>query len=565
MIDKNSTGKLQLKLFGPFWLGTQNGEQIYIPSKKSRALLAILATSKNGECTKAWLQNKLWSRGSAKDSFRKELSNLRKILHEYNDNLLPKDVPRDIVKLNTKYLSTDLNSEYINELEFLEGLDISSEQEFEDWLRLKRASFECSIRNDDKPYQPSRPIVRDDKLPKILRLRIGVSAIVKISNLSELKPHEYIADDVLERIIKLLRNSGGIDIIDLREDSEVPSLVQPSISPNINALLTLKLTETYNNLVLAIRCTETATRRTVCSRSKGILNKEDPTKISINLEKIDELIIESTDEMLFSLTNSNYESLSENFLPTKLIHTAIENLFKVTPEGLDIARSNLDQAIGLEEDGVSYAWRAYMMTHYFDDPRIKDFKQAKEEGIYYAKRALELDPYNPLVMSLLTHFHSFGLKEFDKASELITKAKSIGSDHVMTHDVDALLYIYTGELQKAKQPALQAIKSSRFLPFRYCFMTTICMINGLEGNYEEAVKAGEQALALQSNDLEIAFPPTLRYLIASYKMLGEHEKAFNLVESLSKRNAVNSQNSIIKTEHVIPNLNIGNFLKNANK
>jgi len=70
-----------MSLLGPFKLEGPRGENVGISSRKGIALLAILATSPNGERMRGWLQERLWgSRGEAQASasLRRELSNLRK-------------------------------------------------------------------------------------------------------------------------------------------------------------------------------------------------------------------------------------------------------------------------------------------------------------------------------------------------------------------------------------------------------------------------------------------------------------------------------------------------------
>lgn len=84
-----------LSLLGPFRLSELGGAPVTISSKKSIALVAMLATSPNGERTRAWLQERLWgSRGDAqaRASMRRELSNLRMGLGDACNDLLQVDL-----------------------------------------------------------------------------------------------------------------------------------------------------------------------------------------------------------------------------------------------------------------------------------------------------------------------------------------------------------------------------------------------------------------------------------------------------------------------------------------
>src|SRR3546814_11877900 len=70
----------RLDLIGSFRLVGPDGARILIPSKRSCILLAMLATSRSGERSRRWLQERLWGsreRTNSQASLRRELSNPR--------------------------------------------------------------------------------------------------------------------------------------------------------------------------------------------------------------------------------------------------------------------------------------------------------------------------------------------------------------------------------------------------------------------------------------------------------------------------------------------------------
>ena len=558
----NYNSKCKIRLRGPFCLTEPKGNTISVSSKKARALIAILAASPNGESTRANLQAKLWSRGSAKDSLRKELSNLRKLFHSYGLTIFSQSAPRDIVKLNTDCFDIDIQAPaYQQHGEFLEGLDIPSEDNFEDWLREQRAYFNALDKSLEEPGDNANsfglPALSESL--KSPRIQIAVQSVLRLNGTDKDNSRVRQSERILHRIVNLLMHSGGIDLYDQDIDTQVCDVARPIEMYPPHAQLSMEVDDHGNNLSVTVILRSYRSGRIICCRNFTIETSNSENHANDN-NKINVFIIETVDEILFALLRSNERSFLEEHFAARLVHIAVENLFKVTPKGLDIARSNLDAAIELDNDAAFYAWRAYIMTHSLDDPRVADFNQLKEEALYYINRAIEIAPYNPLVLSLLTHVYSFGLKQFDKATDLIQKAKSLGSEHVMTHDAEALLKLYTGKLDEAKTPAVHATKLSRFLPFRHCFMTTLCMIDGLKGNYQKAISAGELSLSFQDTDLQNAYPPTVRYLAANYKMVGEFEKAFKLIESLNQRKRFNPNSAVKQTEHIIPNLEIGKFV-----
>lgn len=132
----------QLSLLGPFRLAAPNGERVHVSSKKGMALVAMLATARDGERTRAWLQDRLWgSRQTheAQGSLRRELLNLRKLLNQPDDTVLVCE--RDVIRLQLERIDVDVRTTRRAEEadgDFLEGLDISGEGGFEEWLREQR-------------------------------------------------------------------------------------------------------------------------------------------------------------------------------------------------------------------------------------------------------------------------------------------------------------------------------------------------------------------------------------------------------------------------------------------
>lgn len=142
----------KLKLVGTFGLFAPDGARIPISSKKGAALIALLAMARGGERSRTWLQDQLWgSRPSdqAQASLRRELSNLRSVMNDAAP-LIAADMARvrldlDRVIVDVRILEPDVargTASWIEDGEFLEGLDIAGEEGFEDWLRTQRQLVE---------------------------------------------------------------------------------------------------------------------------------------------------------------------------------------------------------------------------------------------------------------------------------------------------------------------------------------------------------------------------------------------------------------------------------------
>lgn len=138
----------ELDLLGSFRLTAPNGVRILVPAKRSRVLLAMLATSRTGERSRRWLQARLWGsreRYNSQASLRRELSNLRPIVNSDDGELLI--VEREAVTLNLSKVVVDIRDPArvaATREDFLEGIDLAREEGFEDWLREERQSIDAA-------------------------------------------------------------------------------------------------------------------------------------------------------------------------------------------------------------------------------------------------------------------------------------------------------------------------------------------------------------------------------------------------------------------------------------
>lgn len=212
-------GVYQLELFGPFGLRAPDGTRIEMPSRKGRALIALLALSRNGTRSRSWLQAMLWGSRDpvqAQASLRRELSTLRKLAPPHGAALLRTD--HDRVKfavecVTVDVLSRDHGTDRGTAGEFLEGLDIAGEEAFEDWLRETRAQFarpnvaadggEAGRGQADRmprgafPALPSKPSI----------------AVLPFANLHAQDDRDHIADGMVEEISVALSRYSSLFVI----------------------------------------------------------------------------------------------------------------------------------------------------------------------------------------------------------------------------------------------------------------------------------------------------------------------------------------------------------------
>lgn len=203
-----SGAKFRLELMGSFRLFAPDGRRIAISAKRSRILLAMLATARGGERSRQWLQERIWGsrdRAQAQASLRRELSNLRPLVNIAEPALLLAD--HETVTLDLTAVEIDICDplQFARARgEFLEGIDIAWEEGFEDWLREERQALQAE-REATEAFGAAGTPLNLPEAPAAMSGRPTVSVIVQRHDLParEAAVLEGIADDLAERIARL--------------------------------------------------------------------------------------------------------------------------------------------------------------------------------------------------------------------------------------------------------------------------------------------------------------------------------------------------------------------------
>ncbi len=140
----------KLYLLGHPRLIDERGQRVEMTSKKAIAVLGLLALANDGIRSRAWLQQKLWGSRDmkqAQNSLRRELSNMRKTLP-----CVPLIADHRSVRLDLEAIWIDVRDDpkaaSSGDEDFLEGLDIAGEEDFEEWLRDARSQIAANDAGD---------------------------------------------------------------------------------------------------------------------------------------------------------------------------------------------------------------------------------------------------------------------------------------------------------------------------------------------------------------------------------------------------------------------------------
>jgi DNA-binding SARP family transcriptional activator len=139
------TSTYTLQLMGEFVLRSPDGRLMEGLSRKSRALIAMLAIAEDGRRGRAWLRDKLWGRrgrAQGQSSLRQEIHNLRRTLAPSGVDLIQSTSSH--VAINLDMIDVDVRSEHAvvnTPAVLLDGFELPYEDGFREWLEQARRKF----------------------------------------------------------------------------------------------------------------------------------------------------------------------------------------------------------------------------------------------------------------------------------------------------------------------------------------------------------------------------------------------------------------------------------------
>ena len=495
--------KLQLILDGPFRLLDGKGNRIQIKSKRALILVALLAKEVGKEKLRTTIQDFLWSTRpleNAQASLRQEV----RYLHQLNKDCGVVFFGADRTRV---WLCEDKIEVVEANGEFLEGIDLFGEERFEDWLRIQRQNSE-----ENAASIPALEVSKPDASVLVVQVNTGLidDPGAKTTQFSQ----RLIAD----RICENLSEFGGINVVRSTSIEKCGSQVLP-IDVNIQIESTAIGDALYMN-VKAVR----AGSELILIQLGGQFPAGENRLLELNAE-LDVFANDVTHRVLNCIAQNEGIFSSSRHLASRSAMLGIQRLFSRDLNAANEAAFHFDEANSLNPSGVFHAWKAYLAALFLEDCPEQSESTVLEAAERNCEKSLELDPYNGLSLALLTHVHAYVFKDFDRAFEYLDRALAIRPDHVMTQDASALLNLYTGRLDEARAAAIRAAAMGRAVPFSYCFVTTLGMIETLAGNFASGARYCERALAMMPRANSKTYQPTLRYLGTCYAQLDRIEDA----------------------------------------
>ena len=537
------TPLLRLYLFGPFSLLGQDGAELAPKSRKSRAVLAMLALAPRGARSRVWLRHKLWSDKSEAQSaasLRQSLLEIRRTLGPIEKRAFQTD--QNTVTLNLDVIDIDLvealdgNAELVDSGfsgpqgtdHFLEDLDIN-DMEFQAWRKAELDLWSQRFQSNDvsRPLAPMSPAMPATQAqPVSLAAQSNWPVIVKAPT--------FLGDPQFG--LELAHSTQSTLVRSLREPGDF-TLLSPENATGLTVIADTDPQEEHKAsqaTVSFVYYGGPARRRAVVQVYEGV-GEAHSWQADVELPNASGPVDETLTQ---PLVRGALDKLSEFFVgpPPYASATGRFRAATVLSRMLELSREDLKAAENSLETGLrdhpnaaqAHALTAFLITFQIGQRFRFEDSDLIERAQEHAAVARELSKDNALVSALVAHVHSYLFGEYDFAAGLFETALRQNPTQTLAWDLYAMLHTYAGQPGPALSMARWACHLGQFSPHRYYFETSRAISASFAGEHTLAVEAAKMALAERPE-----FNSLLRVLESSSAHLNHYEAAKTYLDQLN--------------------------------
>lgn len=453
--------KHRLSLMGPFRLAASDGSRVVVSSRKGAALIAMLAMAKEGERSRAWLQDRLWGnrpRAQGNASLRRELASLRRILNSDSAPLLVCD--RDRVRLDLSSLIVDageLTSGGLPEEQFLEGLDLPGETGFEEWVHDQRSTLARTAR-PASPDLATSAAARGD-LPPLPAEKPSI-AVMPFVNLSGDSEQDYLAEGMVEDIVGALARFKSIFVVaagsSLMLDGKMLSPQEAARRLGVRYLLDGSVRKVAGCIRVAVRLKDAANGAAVWTDRQedtegDIFGLQD--RVAMRVAGAVETTVQDVDvSKAVARPTDNMGSYDLYLRSLMLFRTFTRESIVLSIDYLDRALT-LDPLFGLALSHSAVCHRMVLEHGWTEDPEA-----CRARGLDLVKRALNIDAGDPKVLAQCAAALSGLEDDLTIALTLIGRAQAMNPGSSFVWLVSGTLHLRAGEADTAADHLERAIR-----------------------------------------------------------------------------------------------------------
>ncbi|WP_393925471.1 hypothetical protein [Yoonia sp. R2-816] len=462
---------------------------------KSRALLALLASSENGQRGRRWLESVLWGNATnerAKTSLRQEWAKLKKDLYPLGVRLTS----------NRRELSLDLSTIQIFKSEdgdvFLEGMYIS-EPNFLDWLNSQRHS------NTPQSFAPN--LNRFEKTDCAWKIIIAYNA--------KTGPNRWFAqlfgDAVASNINEMMTIPVLFDKVGTEEHKNAFRVETEVHSLEARMGIRVTLSRCDNDQKMWIGSCDIP--------SSGAPPIEDPKVVGLITQ-----LIASVRHHLFRMRHEG--ALTE---PDALYEQAIRNIFSMDVGRVAAADKLLARAYEYHPRGLFLAARAQIRAIQRVERFSTEIDQLIDEAEEFLTKSMEDEPGNSMVLALVSNTAGHLMRSPDRSLEFAGRSVKINPSNPMAWWSLSSANMYIGNVRSSLEYAVKGLQLAEVSQFRFWWDQQAFGAAYSLGRYNEALQ-----LAKRVNLQNPSYRPPLRYLISLYAHFGLGDEVETAVQALRK-------------------------------
>ena len=478
----------------------------------------MLATSRSGERSRRWLQERIWGsreRANSQASLRRELSNLRSLVNSGGHPLLI--IGYETVALDLTQILVDVRDPARvaeSRDEFLEGIDIAWEEGFEDWLREERQAIDSAREAAGDLFVGDRPSAQSDDDGQQADGRPAISILVHDHDLPE--GQAAVVEELVGHLAESIAGLRWLPLVGApaanQRLSGRGSLVRARKTQGVVYLLSCQ--PVPGEAILISLC-EAASGRVIWS-SRHDLNQNGPGG------DIKRVAIDAIAAVSSRIEADQAERLQdrpiEDLNPDELLWRARWHKRRLTRADAELTADLLDLAatarpgtvdliIEQAEAEASRIWATASVPGSFDDLRAR------------VALARDIDPYDARAWLLLGVIDMWQ-GQHDSAAALMHEAIALNPSFSPAYAQLGTCYILSGEPGDGIRTIHTALRLTPQDNKNFHRFGQLALANIMLENYDEAVNSANSALARRPG---YSFGHV--YGAAALWMNGDHEEA----------------------------------------
>lgn len=519
----NDSRTIDIRVLGAFRVVTADGLDCTPASRKTCALMALIALAPDKRRTRTWLQDRLWgTRGKEQGaaSLRQSLAEIRKALGPRQGILVSDKVfvgfEATAVRVDYDTVTFAPGAGTGPEAELLEGLRIEHE-DFNDWLaEQRRFMLERRAQAVSVGVQAVPVLAAPAAYGAAARPAAGRLVVTPFAGDVALRPS---VDAIVDSIGKTVKELGAAQIVDNRHGLPGMAMAAPPAADAGALVLNAEALGGGVRLTLVDRAAGELIWSTAVEAAS--LGAPGPLKSDL-LQQVNEAASFAIERLVGPQGDA-----PDHWTAAAHCEEAIRLLFSLGRNNYDMADRLFARAYDLDPRGIYLAWRAYLRTFLIAERQYNCRKTIEEEAFAFLRQAHDREPHNSYVLALGAHVHTILRRSYMSAFEMADRAVRVNPSNPIGWACLGIAKCHLGQSQDGFRDTQLARSIAGWSPTRFQLDALSCIAGSMAGRLDEAIHMGEA-----SHNLAPRFAAPMRYLVALHLIDGNYERSHEIVQKL---------------------------------